>query len=64
MTNFQFAAYMFAVVLIIGMMLSAGVYLIVTEHYGWAWIPFLLVACIDMKYIRNDSKDDKKEETK
>lgn len=21
--------------------LAAGTYLVVTEHYGWAWIPFL-----------------------
>ena len=22
----------------------AGTYLVITEHYGWAWIPFLLAA--------------------
>lgn len=21
--------------------LAAGVYLVVTEHYGWAWLPFV-----------------------
>lgn len=25
--------------------LASGTYLVVTEHYGWAWIPFLLAAC-------------------
>jgi hypothetical protein len=25
------------------LLLAAGTYLIVTEHYGWAWIPFVLV---------------------
>ena len=64
MTNFQFGCYMLAVILIVGMMLAAGIYLVITEHYGWAWIPFLLRACIDMKYFRNYSNDDKKEETK
>ena len=24
--------------------IASGTYLVVTEHYGWAWIPFLL-AC-------------------
>lgn len=25
--------------------LSGGIYLVVTEHYGWAWIPFLALFC-------------------
>lgn len=24
--------------------LGAGIYLVVTEHYGWAWIPFAMLA--------------------
>jgi len=25
--------------------LSAGVILVLTDHPGWAWIPFVLLAC-------------------
>jgi hypothetical protein len=24
----------------------AGVWLVVTEHYGWAWIPWLIICCL------------------
>lgn len=34
--------------LIVGLV-WAGVYLIVTEHYGWAWIPLLYAGCVDVK---------------
>jgi hypothetical protein len=25
--------------------IASGTYLVSTEHYGWAWIPFLIAAC-------------------
>ncbi len=25
-------------------LLISAVYLVITEHYGWAWIPFLVLA--------------------
>ncbi len=32
----------FTICFYLGTALSAGIYLVVTEHYGWAWIPFVL----------------------
>lgn len=29
--------------------LGAGVYLVMTEHYGWAWIPFLIATNLGVK---------------
>jgi len=28
---------------------SMAVYLVVTEHYAWAWIPFLLAASLSIR---------------
>jgi hypothetical protein len=32
-------------VLIVVACIASGTYLVATEHYGWAWIPFLLCGC-------------------
>lgn len=29
--------------------IASGTYLVVTEHYGWAWIPFLLAGTTNFK---------------
>lgn len=29
--------------------LASGIYLVETGHYGWAWIPFLIAASIEMR---------------
>jgi hypothetical protein len=26
--------------------IGAGMYLVITEHYGWAWIPWLALFCV------------------
>lgn len=26
--------------------IASGTYLVITEHYGWAWVPFMLICCI------------------
>lgn len=31
--------------------LAAGTFLVVTEHPGWAWIPFVILACTSMTQI-------------
>lgn len=31
------------------MLIVAGVYLVITEHYGWAWIPFLFVGSLSFR---------------
>jgi len=28
---------------------SMAVYLVVTEHYAWAWVPFLLAASLSVR---------------
>lgn len=30
-------------------LVAAGVVLVVTEHYGWAWIPWLAMFCVNFK---------------
>lgn len=35
--------------------LAAGIYLVMTAHYGWAWIPFLIAASLSVK---TSAKDD------
>lgn len=30
-------------------MIAAGVWLVITEHYGWAWIPWLWVCCVKFR---------------
>ena len=37
---------------------SVGVYLVMAEHYGWAWIPFIMAVFL------SNSKDDKNENNK
>lgn len=32
--------------LIVGGMIAAGTCLIVTEHYGWAWLPWMFLFCV------------------
>jgi len=34
----------FAHMSIVLVSLASGTYLVATEHYGWAWIPFLVAA--------------------
>lgn len=29
--------------------LADGTYLVMMQHYGWAWIPFLFAACVGDK---------------
>lgn len=36
---------------------SAGIYLVVTEHYGWAWIPFLISALAGFKRSTTSSEE-------
>jgi hypothetical protein len=48
MTNIQYVAYIIGCIVVCAMCLAAGIYLIVTEHYGWAWIPFVLAAMISL----------------
>ena len=28
---------------------AMGVFLVVTEHYGWAWIPYLMACAINVR---------------
>lgn len=28
---------------------ASGTYLVLTEHYGWAWIPFTIMATTTLK---------------
>ena len=30
-------------------LVASGTYLVITEHYGWAWIPFVAIFCMRMK---------------
>lgn len=32
-----------------------GTYLVVAEHYGWAWVPFLIAVLVS--YEKNYTKD-------
>ena len=29
-------------------LIASGTYLVVTHHYGWAWIPFFAIFCMRM----------------
>lgn len=29
--------------------LAGGIYLVEAGHYGWAWIPFLVAASVEMR---------------
>lgn len=40
--------WIYMIVLDLACILS-GTYLVVTEHYGWAWIPFLIAATTTYK---------------
>ena len=42
--NTKYIAWLIACIIIIAISLATGVYLIQTEHYGWAWIPFVIAA--------------------
>ncbi|WP_433867058.1 hypothetical protein [Ralstonia wenshanensis] len=37
----------YALIVIAG--IAAGTYLVLTAHYGWAWIPFLIAAAVSME---------------
>lgn len=45
----NYAMYSLGSVAICAMFLGAGVYLVVTEHYWWAWIPFLILCGVSFK---------------
>ncbi len=30
--------------------IAFGTYLVITEHYGWAWIPFLIAATTSVSH--------------
>lgn len=42
MTTFQYICYLLICLIVFAIGIAAGIYLITTEHYGWAWIPFVL----------------------
>lgn len=46
-------------VLTCALCLSAGVALVVTEHYYWAWIPFLALFCVSFKSGKCGCDEDK-----
>jgi hypothetical protein len=33
--------------------IASGTYLVSTEHYLWAWIPFLMAACTTVKTTKS-----------
>ncbi|MFX3547686.1 hypothetical protein V8918_02850 [Ralstonia mannitolilytica] len=37
----------YALIVITG--IAAGTYLVMTGHYGWAWIPFVIAAFLSME---------------
>ncbi len=41
-----------AIVLFYLILFGSGTYLVATEHYGWAWIPFLLAATADTNILK------------
>jgi len=41
--------------------IASGTYLVVTEHYGWAWIPFLISCCTSVKQKKEKHKDNTSE---
>lgn len=41
---------------LIAVLMGMGVYLVITEHYWWAWIPFLMASCVSVKSIRDEPK--------
>lgn len=45
MSPFAFMAWF----LVVAVCMAAGVYLVVTEHYGWAWIPFWVAARVEVR---------------
>jgi hypothetical protein len=36
-------------------LVGCGMYLVILEHYGWAWIPFLIAGCVSVKRSENDN---------
>ncbi len=36
--------------------LASGTFLVHTQHYGWAWIPFLIAACTSYKHTKDKDK--------
>jgi len=47
---------LFSHLLIMLALLACGTFLVYTNHYGWAWIPFLGALCQNLK-IKDDGKD-------
>lgn len=45
-----------AFVIVVVAALASGVYLVCTDHGGWAWIPFLMAAFTSVK-TSNDKSD-------
>ena len=48
---------LYIVLLILGLA-SLGTYLVITEHYGWAWIPFVLAASVSYKSEKENKEQD------
>jgi hypothetical protein len=45
----NYPLYVFGCVALCAMFLGSGVYLVLTEHYWWAWVPFLLLTGMTFK---------------
>lgn len=51
----SFSTYLLYVILVLGLC-AGGIYLIEKEHYGWAWIPFVIATCVKFKSTeKNDT---------
>lgn len=45
----NYAFYVLGCLGLCGMFLGAGIYLVITEHYWWAWVPFFVLGAMEFK---------------
>lgn len=56
MNNFSYVSFLLTSIIIVMGLLYSGVYLIVNAHYGWAWIPFVLILCFGENTLKTKNK--------